>query len=206
MFRRQTLVAASVVVAAGLSAFAVARSLSGPRAHGFTIHSKTYQVAPDGGRTEIATEVVYVSARGDVREVSRNSAGERVETLKLVGEGAAYRVGGRKLHYIGQWGPPARRTLQGMRARGFVVGQLLGYEVGWATTKAGTRYAIAPALYDQPLSRHVPDKETGVSFVTEAYAVDEGEPPAHLFHKPDRPVSHEAFEEMRARRAEQTRR
>lgn len=206
MFRKQTLVAAFLVAAAGLTAFAVARSLSGSRTHGFTIHSKRYQVAPGGERTEISNEVVYVSARGDVREVSQNVTGERAETIKLVGEGAVYRVSKTKLHYVGQWGPPAHRTIQEMQDGRFEAGQLLGYDVGWATTKAGTRYAVAPALYNHALFMQVFDKETGNSFVTEAYAVDEGEPPGQLFHKPDLPVSREAFEQMEAQRAKQSRR
>lgn len=201
MFSGRTLIAAALVAAVGVAAYAMARGLTGPRAHGFTIHAKQYAVAPDGTREEVAEQTVYVAANGDVREVVRHVSGEQTETLKLVADGAVYRVGQKKLHYVGKWGAPAHRAPREMQAQGFEPGRLLGYDVWWGTIKDGSRNAKAPALYNHYLFFQALDEGSGASLVIEAYAVDEGEPPAHLFRKPPMPESREWYEKMQAQRA-----
>ena len=198
--KRRILTAAAVALAAGivgLTSFALARQMTAPR--GFTIHAKTYSVAPDGSRREVNDITIYVSAAGDVRDIKRaTETGEITDTLKLISEGAVYRIGSSKLHYIGKWGPPSPpKAARGDAPRSTVA----GHEVRWQTLDEGrVRIAVAHGLQGLPLYLSATDREGTATFVMEAYSVVEGEPPADLFRKPDKPVSRELFESNEAMR------
>jgi hypothetical protein len=185
-------------IASGLTAFALARHAASPQ--GFTVRLKDYAILPDGTRQERADETIYVSASGDVREVRRETGtGEVTENLKLTSDGAVYRIGKKKLHYIGKWGqrPPADPNARPDAERGTVA----GHEVIWTTRNdARVRFAVAPGLQWMMLYNKAWGDPDEPVFITEAYAVEYGEPPAELFKKPDLPESREWYNHLQEQR------
>jgi hypothetical protein len=201
MKRKRMLIVAAVAVlgaATGLTAFALARRATSPQ--GFTIRLKDYAILPDGTRQERADETIYVSASGDVREVRRESeAGEVTEILRSTSDGAVYRIGQKKLHYIGKWskGPRASSGGRPDAERGTVA----GHEVVWNTNKAAkVRYALAPHLQWMMIYNEAWGDPDEPRFIIEAYAVEYGEPPAELFRKPDLPESRELYNHLQEQR------
>lgn len=201
--KRMLIVAAVTLLGAltGLTAFALARRATAPQ--GFTVRLREYAILPDGTRHERGEEAIYVSASGAVREVLREFAtGEVTETLKLTSEGAVYRVGTNRLHYVGKWrkSPPPASAPPPDAERGFVA----GHEVVWKTLNNGkSRIAVAQGLQRTLLyieNRGDPDEPV---FISEAYAIEYGEPPAELFRKPDLPESRDWYNHLQAQRKEQ---